>query len=85
MCPEAHRMLNHGVFNFQIQTLQFKTYLYILYKINYMSTGGIKQDQQKSFRAQILFTVIGQHLSHWVLPGATETQAFIKVHTRSIE
>lgn len=63
--------------------MQFKTYLYVLYKINYMSTGGTKQDQQKSLRAQILFTVIGQHLSHWMLSETTETQAFINVQTRS--
>lgn len=50
-----------------------------------MSRRGTKQDQQKSFRAQILFTVIGQHLSPWVLSEATEIQAFIKVQTRSLE
>lgn len=78
-------MLNHGVFNFSNQTLQFKTYLYIFYKMNQMRRGGTKQNQQKSFKAQILFTVIVQHLSHWVLSEATEAQAFVKVQTRSID
>lgn len=50
-----------------------------------MSRGGTKQGEHKSFRAQVLFTVIVQHLSHWVISEATETQAFNEVQTRSVE